>query len=134
MILEYGVPQGSVLGPLLCLLFIIDIPNCTKFDVTLFADDTFLKMESTNIGNLKKQANQEIRNVSNWLIANNLTLNMDKSKYMIIGNKKNTASVEFSLKMNEKKLERCFDYKYLGIIIDDKLSWKAHIQYICKKN
>ena len=103
--------------------------------VTLFADDTFLKMESTSNSELKKKTNQELRNVSDWLIANNLTLiNIGKCKYMIIGNQKNISSAEFSVTLNETKLERCADYKYLGVMIDNKLSWKAHVQYISQKN
>ena len=100
LILKYGVPQGSVLGPFLFLLFVNDLPNCTKFDVTLFADDTFLKLQSHNLTDLKKQANKEMNKVGDWLISNNLTLNVGKSKYMIIHRKKNKVTQIKTRKMS----------------------------------
>ena len=74
-----------------------------------------------------------MNNVGDWLISNKLTLNIDKSKYMIIHRKKNKISDEFSLAINGSKLERCKQYKYLGVFIDDKLTWKSHVQHICTK-
>ena len=132
--LQFGVPQGSVLGPLSFLLYINDLPNCTKSKVSLFADDIFLKMESANLSELRIQANKEMKNISNWLIANKLTLNIKKSKYMIIGKRKNIPTEEFSLVLDgTEEILRCKEYKYLGVIIDDKLTWKSHIQLICEK-
>ena len=132
LILEYGVPQGSVLGPLLFLLFINDLPNCTNFKVTLFADDTFLRLESENLNTLKREANKEMENVSKWLISNKLTLNIIKSNYMIISKQKIPEN-DFILKLNGKNLKRCQQYKYLGLIVDQSLSWKPHIQGLCDK-
>ena len=78
------------------------MPNCTKFEIPLFADDTFLKMQSHSLVDLKKQANKEMNKVCDWLISNKLTLNIDKSKYMIIHNKKSKIIDEFSLSLNGK--------------------------------
>ena len=132
-ILDIGVPQGSVLGPLLFLLFINDLPNCSKFKVLLFADDTCLSLESNNFKQLQKEANKELKKINRWLTINKLTLNISKSKFMIVKRHTKDNIENVQLKINGKKLERCSSYKYLGIYIDEKLEWKTHVKYVCEK-
>ena len=81
-----GVPQGSVLGPILFLLYVNDLPNVSKFKTTLFADDTNLHMSHSDLSLLQMEVSQEINKVDDWLGKNKLSLNYNKSSYMIIGN------------------------------------------------
>ena len=131
--LNIGVPQGSVLGPLLFLIFINDLPYYTNLKVKLFADDTMLTMESDTYTDLQTNVNLEINKVHRWLCANKLTLNITKSKYMIVTNKKKPTEGEFRVKINGVDIEKCSSYKYLGVYIDENLNWKAHVDYICGK-
>ncbi len=128
-----GVPQGSILGPLLFLVFINDLPTITKFGVKLFADDTFLSMKGSDLKTLERNANNEMKKISKWFAANKLTLNVAKSKFMIIKRQRSNEHVNFILKYNGKKMERCSSYKYLGIQLDENLNWKPHISFLCEK-
>ena len=100
--------------------------------IRLFADDTFLCAQNENIKLLEEEVNVEINKVHQWLVSNKLTLNISKSKFMIVSNKKCLTN-KFKVCIQDTPLEKCDHYKYLGVIIDNKLNWKSHIEYISTK-
>ena len=113
MNIDFGVPQGSILGPLLFLIYINDLPEATRFFIRLFADDTFLCAQNNNIIMLENEVNHELHKVFIWLASNKLTLNIKKSKFMFLTNKKKI-NHELNIKINGNNLEKCESYKYLG--------------------
>ena len=135
-----GVPQGSVLGPLLFLLYINDIYKCSsEFTFYLFADDTSIIYANNNLRTLELTVNSELAKVSEWLKANKLTLNIKKSNYIIFRPRQKTMPFVPQVKIfkpvsnTQTSLENKDLVKYLGIMIDSDLSWKNHIDFICHK-
>ena len=140
--LTCGVPQGSILGPLLYLIYVNDIPQSCNSNILSFADDTTLYMSDTNINSLYKQANSELNDLYKWFCANKLSLNASKTKYIIIRPpQRNIDNNNLTLAINGQKISRIShdesenekSFKFLGIHIDETLSWKYHINYINKK-
>ena len=127
----YGVPQGSILGPLLFLVFINDLPDATNFYVKLFADDTFLCSQSKSLELLESEVNFELKKVYSWLASNRLTLNISKSKYMLISKSRSIPNLNICL--NGTPMQSCDTYKYLGVHFDKNLNWKSHIEYVSNK-
>ena len=131
-LIEYGVPQGSILGPLLFLLFVNDLPNATKFRTTLFADDTNLHISHYNLKTLQIKVSEEIDKINNWINLNRLSINYKKSCYMIVG-KINAKTSDFKITINLNLIELTNHVKYLGVYLDYQLTWKIHIEKLCKK-
>ena len=126
-----GAPQGSVLGPLLSLLCINDIHvSSKKLDFHLFADDTSLLFSSKNQQNLEQIVNLELTNISDWLLANKLSLNVSKSNFLIINPHQKKIDKPIALHIDNERLEQKDCAKYLGVIIDKQLNWKQHIKQL----
>ena len=127
-----GVPQGSVLGPTLFLVYVNDIQNVTNFEVRLFADDTLLYLSDKDSQTLEKNVNAELSKVQQWLDVNKLSLNISKTKYMILSPQFKEKHI-YQIKLKENLLSKTENHKYLGVIIDENLSWKPHIMTITSK-
>ena len=126
-----GVPQGSTLGPLLFTLYVNDLPLATNFDVKLFADDTNLTMSNYNVKDLQTNVNNELENIVDWMRSNKLSLNFTKTEFLLITKAKCQKS--FEIKINGHAFQPSSYAKYLGVYIDDKLTWKKHVNTVCSK-
>ena len=130
-----GVPQGSVLGPLLFLLYINDLPNISKkLKFYLFADDTNIYYESDNLKSLERTINKELEKLHDWLCLNRLSLNISKTNFVIFHAINKPKTYSMTLLINKHAINETNSVKYLGILIDSQLTFKNHIDELIKKN
>ena len=135
-----GVPQGSVLGPLLFLIYINDIHNASgKLEFYLFADDTNLLYADKNFRSLQPTMNLALSGVCGWLTTNKLSLDIKKNNFVIFHPYQKQLNYEVTLRIynnhthTELALERKDYIKYLGVLIDSHLTWKYHISHVASK-
>ena len=127
-----GVPQGSILGPQLFILYINDICNAsTSLKFILFADDTNVFYSGVDIQTICECISRELDKLHVWLSVNKLSLNVDKTNFILFGNRKNIDNVCIS--MNNSIITRVRATKFLGVIIYEKLTWKDHISLVRSK-
>jgi hypothetical protein len=130
----HGVPQGSVLGPLLFLIYINDIPNAvSSSNPFLFADDTALLYSDSNPKYIESRVNLDLHHLLNWLHANKIALNATKTEVIIFRNPKKQLNYDVKLKLNGKYLLPSSHVKYLGILIDEHLAWNFHLNSLATK-
>ena len=132
--IECGVPQGSILGPLLFLVYINDLRNCLNHSKSfLYADDTVLIESCCDIYTSHLNLQADLDNIANWCKGNKLTINTKKTKSMLFGSNKKLKNTRLpNLKLNGNDLEYVTHYKYLGIILDSTLTFKNQIQNTIK--
>ena len=124
-----GVPQGSVLGSLLFLIYINDIPNTSsKFAFYLFADDTSIYFESGNLEQLQEVVNSELKHIKKWLDANKLALNVDKTNFVIFHSPQKPLYENITIKFGKQHVTKANHVKFLGLLLDENLSWKHHLR------
>ena len=127
--ISFGVPQGSILGPLLFIIYINDLPNSLEYcKPTMFADDTNLFKSSNNLRCVFSEMNIDANNLFEWFNANKLSLNTSKTVFVIFSKSKSQNINGFTLKINGSEIDRQDKVKFLGMHVDSKLDWHHHIK------
>ena len=119
------------MGPLLFIIFLNCLPDVVTCKTVMYADDTSLMCKAKNVDDLKVQLESNLKVVANWFKANKLTLNVDKTKFMVFGtNHVLDHCNNINLTFNDKVIERVDVFKYLGIKFDSNMSCSSHIDYL----
>ena len=130
----HGVPQGSVLGPLLFLIYINDMNNAINFSsIFHFADDTNMLNCSRNLKQLSKQVNIDLKQILHWLNANKISLNASKTEFVLFKHQRRHINFDLRIKINGQRLYPSSFIKYLGVYVDENLNWSKHIENLSVK-
>ena len=132
--IDFGVPQGSVLGPLLFIIYTNDLPSAIKHSsCILFADDTTVYSSSKDSTEILGKIEEDMKSLSDWFFANKLSLNVSKTNFIIFEPNKNSTVNINQITLSDKHINRVGSTKFLGIFIDDELEWNTHIDNVAKK-
>ena len=142
-IIQTGVPQGSILGPLLFIIYMNDIASVSgNFHFTLYADDTslleplctFTINQALDGRELSNAINKELIQITDWLCLNKLSLNAKKTKMMVFHHRqKNISGIKLKLLINNTPIEQVDEFNFLGVVFDKHMTWASHIQKVCGK-
>lgn len=132
--INYGVPQGSVLGPLLFLLFVNDLPDIENSkQLVMFADDNSYLSAKKNISDTILDAQLMLNKFIAWFNQNKLFVNASKTVFINFTPRLKNISESYLIKNNGRTIEQVANTKFLGLYLDNSLSWETHIDAICKK-
>ncbi len=129
-----GVPQGSILGPLLFLVYVNDMPAAVKCKLLLYADDSALLVSGRDIGVIEETLSSELYSVSEWLVDNKLSLHLGKTESILFGTKRKLKKqASLNVKCNGVSIQSSSTVKYLGIEMDQSLSGEVIAEKVIKK-
>ena len=131
---DFGTPQGSVLGPLLYIILANDLPKSLKFsNCIMFADDTTIYASGKNPKLIYKKINEDLKKLSQWFDYNSLSLNVDKSYYMVFRCKNRKLDYQEKVIIGGKEVQKVANIKFLGVHLDEHLDWNVHMKHLMSR-
>jgi hypothetical protein len=133
LLVSYGVPQGLVLGPLLFILYINDIPHLTKGRPIMYADDTSILNVGQDMNELQKTTSNNVEAVQQYFEINNLSMNPSKTHYILFQTRQCRQESNLKILLKNREISNVKSTDFLGVVIDSNLSWEIHIERTCSK-